>query len=54
MSNRIYSKRARNPGWLVRAARWVGTMRRKIAYYRFYRGIGNNHKQAWEKACNTI
>jgi hypothetical protein len=53
MSNRIYSKR-RNPNWLMRLARWIGRQRRQFNLYRFYRGLGHAHGEAWDKAERTL
>lgn len=44
----------RNPGWLRAIARWVGQQRRKLALYRFYRGLRNTRADAWRKAEQTL
>lgn len=44
----------RNPGWLKRAARWVGHQRRLISLYYFHLRLGCTHAEAWDKAGRTL
>ncbi len=53
--NILLPRRTRqNPNWLRRIARWAGQQRRKIALYRFYRGLHNSRADSWSKAGRTL
>lgn len=50
----MFRNHRRNPNWLLRAARWIGRIKRHLWLYWFYRGLNHPPKAAWDKANRTL
>ena len=44
----------KNPGWLLRLARWIGTQRQFLCDYKKFRLRGFTHRAAWFNAANVL